>query len=98
MVVGVAGLSENSPRARAWFGPAYGVGTALVVAEAALLISLEDVYWDTEGGLIIAIAITVIAVAGTVLPVTRGRRASRAEDEVDRKPAEDVAEPRRGDS
>ncbi|WP_228989240.1 hypothetical protein [Streptomyces sp. DH8] len=98
MVVGAAGLSENSPRARAWFGLAYGVGMALVIDEAALLISLEDVYWDTEGGLSIAIAITVIAVVGTVLAVTRGRRASRAEEEADRKPGEDAAEPRRGDS
>ncbi|MFJ9038508.1 hypothetical protein ACIRF8_18180 [Streptomyces sp. NPDC102406] len=75
MVVGAAGLVERSVRARAWMGLAYGVGLALVIDEAALLISLEDVYWDTRGGLSIAIAIAVIAVAGSVLAVTRGRRA-----------------------
>ncbi|CAL9324606.1 hypothetical protein [Streptomyces sp. SudanB91_2054] len=73
-VVGAAGLVNRSARARAWMGLAYGVGTALVVDEAALLISLEDVYWDTEGWISIALAIALIAVVGSVLAVTRGRR------------------------
>ncbi|WP_432089061.1 hypothetical protein [Streptomyces sp. bgisy095] len=73
-VVGAAGLVERSARARAWMGLAYGVGMALVVDEAALLISLEDVYWDTEGWVSIALALAVIAVVGGVLAVTRGRR------------------------
>lgn len=73
--VGAAGLVERSARARAWMGLAYGVGLALVLDEAALLISLEDVYWDTEGGVSIALAVAVIALAGSVLAVTRGRRA-----------------------
>ncbi|WP_239571337.1 hypothetical protein [Streptomyces sp. G44] len=77
--VGAAGLAERSARARAWMGLAFGVGLALIVDEAALLISLEDVYWDTEGGISIALAIAVIAVAGSVLAMTRGRRASRAD-------------------
>ncbi|MFI0238047.1 hypothetical protein [Streptomyces sp. NPDC016845] len=84
MIVGATALSESSPRARAWLGLAYGVGMALVIDEAALLISLEDVYWDTEGGLSIAIAIAVIAVVGSVLAVTRGRRASRADEEAEK--------------
>ncbi|MET9499052.1 hypothetical protein [Streptomyces sp. NPDC006552] len=83
IVVGAAGLGERSARARAWMGLAYGVGLALVIDEAALLISLEDVYWDTEGGLSIAIAIAVIAVAGSILALTRGRRASRADEDAD---------------
>ncbi|APY84693.1 hypothetical protein DCW30_02940 [Streptomyces alfalfae] len=77
--VGAAGLVDRTPRTRAWMGLAYGVGLALIVDEAALLISLEDVYWDTEGGVSIALAIAVIAVAGSVLAMTRGRRASRRE-------------------
>ncbi|MGC5360352.1 hypothetical protein ACPXCE_01510 [Streptomyces sp. DT24] len=75
--VGAAGLVERSARARAWLGLAYGIGLALVLDEAALLISLEDVYWDTEGGVSIALAIGVIAIAGSVLAVTRERRAAR---------------------
>ncbi|GAA2311418.1 hypothetical protein GCM10010431_34480 [Streptomyces kunmingensis] len=83
VVVGAAGLVERSARARAWMGLAYGVGLALIIDEAALLISLEDVYWDTQGGVSIAIAIAVIAVAGSVLALTRGRRASRADQDDD---------------
>jgi hypothetical protein len=49
-IVGAAGLVQRSARARAWMGLGYGVGLALVLDEAALLISLEDVYWDTEAG------------------------------------------------
>ncbi|MET9324196.1 hypothetical protein ABZX75_29120 [Streptomyces sp. NPDC003038] len=74
--VGAAGLVERSARAHAWMGLTYGVGLALVLDEAALLISLEDVYWDTEGGVSIALAIAVIAIAGSILAATRGRRAS----------------------
>ncbi|MFG3156992.1 hypothetical protein ACGF7W_33675 [Streptomyces sp. NPDC048219] len=73
-VVGAAGLVKRSARAQAWMGLAYGVGMALIVDEAALLISLEDVYWDTEGWVSIALAIALIAVVGGVLAVTRGRR------------------------
>ncbi|MGW7067243.1 hypothetical protein ACWGIY_14720 [Streptomyces sp. NPDC054878] len=77
--VGAAGLVDRSARTRAWMGLAYGVGLALIVDEAALLISLEDVYWDTQGGVSIALAIAVIGVAGSVLAITRGRRASKEE-------------------
>ncbi|MFJ6695286.1 hypothetical protein ACIQM4_04340 [Streptomyces sp. NPDC091272] len=73
-VVGAVGLVHRSARTRTWTGLAYGVGLALIVDEAALLISLEDVYWDTEGGISIALALAVIAVAGSILTATRGRR------------------------
>lgn len=74
--VGPMGLGWRSARARAWMGLAYGVGLALILDEAALLISLEDVYWNTEGGISIALAMTVVAVAGGVLAITHGRRQS----------------------
>ncbi|MFF9868268.1 hypothetical protein ACF1G0_23190 [Streptomyces sp. NPDC013953] len=57
-------------------GLGYGVGLALVLDEAALLISREDVYGDTEGGVGVALAIAVIAVAGSVPAFTRGHRSS----------------------
>ncbi|MEU3459176.1 hypothetical protein ABZ721_04360 [Streptomyces sp. NPDC006733] len=79
-VVGAVGLVHRTARVRAWMGLAYGVGLALILDEAALLISLEDVYWDTEGGISIALAVTVIAVAGSVLAATRGRDGNRAHD------------------
>ncbi|WP_031081376.1 hypothetical protein [Streptomyces sp. NRRL WC-3549] len=71
LVVGAVGVVERSPRVRAWLGLGYGVGAALVVDEAALLLSLKDVYWDDEGGISIALALIVIGVAGSLLVLTR---------------------------
>jgi hypothetical protein len=73
LVIGVAafGLTERSVRWRSWMGLVFGVGLALIVDEAALLISLEDVYWDTVGGLSIAIALILIGVVGSALVLTR---------------------------
>jgi hypothetical protein len=56
---------------------------ALIVDEAALLIGLEDVYWDTEGWVSIALAIALIAVVGGVLAVTHGRRGSARDQDRD---------------
>ncbi|MFJ3960766.1 hypothetical protein [Streptomyces sp. NPDC090036] len=55
---------------------AYGVGLASILDEAAVLISLEDVYWDTLGGVSIALSVTAtaIAIVGGILAFTRGRR------------------------
>jgi hypothetical protein len=82
-LVGAVGLVHRSARTRAWMGLAYGVGLALIVDEAALLISLEDVYWDTRGGISIALALAVIAVAGSVLAFTRGRHGTRGKKDGD---------------
>ena len=73
LVIGVAGfgLTERSVRWRSWMGLIFGVGLALIVDEAALLISLEDVYWDSAGGLSIAIAVVLISVVGSILALTR---------------------------
>ncbi|WP_242587166.1 hypothetical protein [Streptomyces sp. MST-110588] len=82
IAVAAAGLVKHSPRWRAWMGLAFGVGLALVVDEAALLISLEDVYWDSEGGISIALAISLIGVVGGVLAITRRGtgRSSKSEE------------------
>ncbi|WP_227025352.1 hypothetical protein [Streptomyces tsukubensis] len=71
LAVGAHGPVERSPRGRAWMGLAHGVAAALVVDEAALLVSLEDVYWDIEGGVSIALALLVIGLAGSLLALTR---------------------------
>jgi hypothetical protein len=75
IAVGAFGIVERSPRWRTWMGLAFGVGLALVVDEAALLIQLKDVYWNRAGGISVAIAIIVIGVAGSVLALTRGPQA-----------------------
>ncbi|WP_433544630.1 hypothetical protein ACQPZG_03555 (plasmid) [Streptomyces sp. CA-294286] len=86
-LVGAVGLVHRSARTRTWMGLAYGVGLALIIDEAALLISLEDVYWDTEGGISIALALAVIAAAGSVLVFTRGRNGPRGKKSDGRSPA-----------
>ncbi|OZE11206.1 hypothetical protein CH249_07640 [Rhodococcus sp. 05-2255-3B1] len=69
--VAVFGLVDRSPRTRSWMGAVLGVALALIVDEAALLITLEDVYWHSEGLSSIALAITIIGVVGTGLVLTR---------------------------
>jgi len=73
-VVGGAALGDRSNRARAGLGLFFGIGLALVVDEAALLIQLEDVYWDTFGWVSVGLALLVIGVAGSVLAVTGAPR------------------------
>ncbi|OZC75049.1 hypothetical protein CH274_22930 [Rhodococcus sp. 06-418-5] len=69
--VAVFGLVDRSPRTRSWMGAVLGVALALIVDEAALIITLEDVYWHSEGWSSIALAITIIGVVGTGLVLTR---------------------------
>lgn len=69
--VAIFGLVDRSPKARTWMGIALGVALGLIVDEAALLITLEDVYWQSEGWSSIAIAVTLIGVVGSGLVLTR---------------------------
>ncbi|WP_370353810.1 hypothetical protein [Catenulispora sp. EB89] len=71
--VGAAGIVERSPLWHTWMGLFFGIGLALVVDEAALLIELKDVYWTGAGGVSVAIALIVIGVAGSVLALTWAR-------------------------
>ncbi|MGW0247243.1 hypothetical protein ACWDYH_11455 [Nocardia goodfellowii] len=76
--VAIFGMVDRSPRARTWMGLALGVALALIVDEAALLITLQDVYWQTSGWPSIAIALTLIGVVGSGLALThRGSGTSR---------------------
>lgn len=73
ITVAAAGLIERSPAWHVWMGAAFGIGLALVVDEAALLIELKDVYWDTAGGISVAIAVIFIGLLGGSLALTRSR-------------------------
>lgn len=73
-VVGGAALGDRTPRVRAGLGLFFGIGLALVVDEAALLIQLEDVYWDIFGWVSVGLALLVIGVAGSVLAMTEAPR------------------------
>ncbi len=73
-VVGAAGVGDRSPKVRTGMGLVYGVGLALVVDEAALLIQLQDVYWDTFGWVSVGLAVMLIGVVGSVLALTHAPR------------------------
>ncbi|MEP7159710.1 MAG: hypothetical protein ABI746_01265 [Dermatophilaceae bacterium] len=73
LVIGTAafGLVDRNAQARSWMGLALGVGLALIVDEAALLITLEDVYWSTQSWPSVAVAVVIVSVLGTALAITR---------------------------
>lgn len=75
VIVGALGLVERDPSWHVWMGLLFGVGLALVVDEAALLIELKDVYWTGAGGVSVAIALILIGLVGSVLALTRLRGA-----------------------
>jgi hypothetical protein len=70
-IVAFLGLVERSPTWRTAMGLAFGIGLALIVDELALLIDLKDVYWSGAGGVSVAVALVLIAVAGGLLALTR---------------------------
>jgi hypothetical protein len=77
--VSAAGLVERTPAWHAWMGLAFGIGLALVVDEAALLIELKDVYWTGAGGVSVAIALILIGLVGSILVLTWVVRVEEAE-------------------
>jgi hypothetical protein len=79
LLVGVAifGLVDRSAGARVWMGVALGVGVALIVDEAALLIELRDVYWSGFGAVSVALAVIIIGLSGGVLAMTRAPEDSK---------------------
>jgi hypothetical protein len=77
--VAIFGLVDRSPRTRTWMGVALGIGMGLVIDEAALLITLKDVYWHTQGWISVAIAVILISVVGTVLAFTRSGKYQEAD-------------------
>jgi len=63
-----------------WLAIPFGVGAALTLDEAALLIELDDVYWSEEGILSIQVALAGLAGLGTLALTLRLLR--RGEEQV----------------
>jgi hypothetical protein len=82
--VAIFGMVDRSPRARTWMGLALGIALALIVDEAALLVTLRDVYWQTEGWPSVALGVVLIGLVGTGLVVTRSGAALEDSDEESR--------------
>ena len=61
----------------------FGVGIALVLDEAALLLELEDVYWSEEGALSVRLAFTVLGLLGAIAYAHQVRRAGQPGTEYD---------------
>jgi hypothetical protein len=67
LLVGLVSLIVDTPRYNPWLGTAYGVGAALVIDEFALLLNLEDVYWEDEGQISVTVALAFVFVLGCYL-------------------------------
>jgi hypothetical protein len=64
--VGLVALRGSDETIRhPYTGVAYGVGSALIADEAALLLELEDVYWTKQGHTSVDVAVGIIAALGT---------------------------------
>ena len=63
--VGLRGSEEQ--RRHPVAAAAFGAANAMIVDELALLLDLEDVYWQTEGRESVDAAVGLIAAGGTVL-------------------------------
>jgi hypothetical protein len=66
LVSGAAAISlSREPRNR-WLAIPFGIGGALVLDEAALLLELDDVYWTDEGKLSVQIAFATMGLLGAI--------------------------------
>ncbi|EGD25947.1 hypothetical protein GS467_03635 [Rhodococcus hoagii] len=95
--VAIFGMVDRSPRARTWMGLALGIALALIVDEAALLITLRDVYWQTEGWPSVALGVVLIGLVGTGLVVTRSGATIEEPDDPSESQSESADESRSGD-
>ena len=85
--VAFAGLVDRSDRWYRWMGVAFGIGLALIVDEVALLVQLEDVYWESEGIASPAAGVILAGVLGSALALTRSPHADdRPEEGGERSP------------
>ncbi len=62
-----------------WLALPFGVGTALTLDEAALLVELEDVYWSEEGVLSLQVSLGTVALLGALTLGLRIVRRGEAE-------------------
>jgi hypothetical protein len=60
------------------FAVPFGIGTALTLDEAALLVELEDVYWSEEGVLSVQVTLATIALLGALGLARRALRRGEA--------------------
>jgi len=63
---GAAGIVTRNEEIEPWLAVPFGVGMGLTLDESALLLELEDVYWNREGLLSVQITLVVMAMLGAL--------------------------------
>jgi hypothetical protein len=96
MITGVGGVAvrgDEKLRRHPMTAVTYGIGLALIVDEFALLLDLQDVYWNKQGRISVDVAVGSIGAAGSAfaaLPVLRkvARRLRERGKETENQPAD----------
>lgn len=95
LLSGTGAIAAREQRTDVWLALPFGVGAALTLDEAALLIELEDVYWSEEG--LLSVQITLAAMASLASLELLRRVMQRGEREVlapgQRTPSADTVAP-----
>jgi hypothetical protein len=74
-LAGAASILRRDERMDPLLAIPFGIGTALTLDEAALLLELDDVYWTEEGLLSVQVAfgaVSLLATGAVALRVVRG--------------------------
>jgi hypothetical protein len=66
LVSGAAAISLSRESRNRWLAIPFGIGSALVLDESALLLELDDVYWSEEGKLSVQIAFATMGLLGAI--------------------------------
>ena len=83
LVSGATAISlSREPRNR-WLAIPFGIGSALVLDEAALLLELDDVYWSEEGRMSVRIAFATMGLLGAIGYAIQVQRRGQPGTEVD---------------
>src|SRR5690606_11964727 len=83
LVSGGVAISLSRETRNRWLAIPFGVGVALVLDEAALLLELEDVYWSDEGKLSVQVAFATMGLLGAVAYAIQVRRSGEPGTEFD---------------
>jgi len=87
LVSGGAAISLSRDRRDRWLAIPFGIGAALVLDEAALLLELDDVYWSEEGKLSVRIAFATMGLLGAIAYAIQVHRRGEPGTELDWKAA-----------
>lgn len=83
LVSGGVAISLSREKRNRWLAIPFGVGVALVLDEAALLLELEDVYWSDEGKMSVQVAFATMGLLGAVAYAIQVRRSGEPGTEFD---------------